>query len=255
MYLAHNGEPTPHQHLWITVLAAPPGSALGGLTAAHLDGLRGFETERHHLVVPSHARRTAVTNVHLHWSHRLGQDDVHPNKQPPRTRLPRSLVDAASWMNSARGAATVILASVQQRLIRPVELLDAVGKRGKLRHRKHIVEAIADADVGVASLPEQDFARLCIRYRLPHPTRQAVVPRPGGAYYLDADWDEFGTCVEVHGAQHLDQLHWDADLHRQSAIAAGGRRVLQVSSFAIRNQPHVVADLVRRALLTGGWAG
>ena len=36
----------------------------------------------------------------VHRSRVLGADDVHPVRRPPRTRLTRSLLDAAVWSGS-----------------------------------------------------------------------------------------------------------------------------------------------------------
>jgi hypothetical protein len=44
--------------------------------------------------------------VIVHYSSALGHSDVHPVRQPPRTRIARSLVDAAAWMATDRGAQT-----------------------------------------------------------------------------------------------------------------------------------------------------
>lgn len=54
--VTHNGRLTREQELWVCLLAAPPDSALAGPTAAELDGLRGFESERIWLLVPKGQR-------------------------------------------------------------------------------------------------------------------------------------------------------------------------------------------------------
>ena len=41
--VAHSGPLTTEQQLWVATLWAGPGAALGGLTAARLWGLRGFD--------------------------------------------------------------------------------------------------------------------------------------------------------------------------------------------------------------------
>jgi hypothetical protein len=98
------------QVLRIAALWAGPGSALAGLTAATLDGLTGFAdrgqlAERPiHLLVPAFCpvRRTRpCLPLVVHYSRLLGNEDLHPLRQPPRTRMARSLVDAAAWMTTA----------------------------------------------------------------------------------------------------------------------------------------------------------
>jgi very-short-patch-repair endonuclease len=56
--------------------------------------------------------------VITHYSRRLTDEDVHPAKQPRRTRIARSIIDVASWMATDRGAMAVLAAGVQQRLVR-----------------------------------------------------------------------------------------------------------------------------------------
>jgi hypothetical protein len=58
----------------------------------------------------------------MHYSQELGDRDVHPLRHPRRTRIARSLVDAAAWMPTDGGAMTVLAAGVQQRLVRTTRL-------------------------------------------------------------------------------------------------------------------------------------
>ena len=117
--VAQSGPLTEFQALRIAALWAGPGGALAGLTAASLDGLQGF-TDRGpfaerpiHVLVPvsSPPRRTRPSlPLVMHYSRLLGADDIHPLRRPPRTRMARSLVDAAVWMATDRGAQAVLAA-------------------------------------------------------------------------------------------------------------------------------------------------
>lgn len=247
--LLHNGPATQEQATWAALLAAAPGAVIGGLTAARLDGLTGFEglDGRIHLVLPHGQRRLVRPDVVVHWSGQLGEDDVHPARTPPRTRPARSLVDAASWSPGPRWARALVIAGVQQRLLRPDDLRDALARRGRCRHRVVIVESILDAEGGIASVPERDFALLVRRAGLPEPTRQRVLRGRDGSYYLDADWDAHGVSAEVHGVHHRGQ--WEQDLARHNEITAGGRRVLHFTSYAVRHDGADVERLLRRAVL------
>ena len=90
------------------------------------------------------------------------------------------------------------------------------------------------------------------RFDLPSPTRQAIVRRVGGRYYLDVEWARFQVCCEVHGTRHLEIPTWDADLDRHNELTAGGRRVLQFSSYAVRHRKDYVGAIVTRALRHAG---
>jgi hypothetical protein len=59
----------------------------------------------------------------------------------------------------------------------------------------------------------------------------------------------------VQGSPHQELVAWDQDLDRQNEVSAGGRRVLQFTSYAVRCRADRVTDLLRRSLRTGGWNG
>src|SRR5262249_30427134 len=125
--VAHSGPLTADQKLWVATLWAGPGAALGGLTAARLWGLRGFEANEDaiELVPPPGRDRKPVQpqlRLIIRYSRHLTMADVHPGRQPPRTRVARSLVDAAAWRYSDRGARAVLAAGVQQGLVLPQHL-------------------------------------------------------------------------------------------------------------------------------------
>lgn len=128
--VAHSGPLTEKQRLWAALLWAGPGAVLAGLTAARLDGLIRFgdgKTAGQPVYVLAPAGRSVRRQpdgipVAVHYSTMLGNADVHPLKQPRRTRIPRSLVDAAAWMASERGARAVLAAGVRQGLVRPSDL-------------------------------------------------------------------------------------------------------------------------------------
>ena len=191
----------------------------------------------------------------MHWSTELSPLDIHPTRDPPRTRLPRSLVDAASERVPLARSRAILLAGCQQRRVPPGDLWDALSRRGACRHRALIRETIGDAESGVQSLPERDFDRLCRRAGLPAPSRQRVVVLPKGRAYIDRRWDTYDVSCEVHGIPHLAVPRWDADLSRQNEIVIAGDGLLVFNSFAVRHRSVEVADQTARMLRRRGWAG
>ena len=254
--VCHNGPLTPTQEHWVALLRCPPGTVLGGLTALGYDGFEGFTSEPPQLVLPDGGRCPRDIPIEPHWSRELGSADVHPLRLPPRTRPPRSLVDAASWSprNAERRARAIILAGVQQRLIRTHDLREALMRRGACRHRALIVESILDAWGGIQSLPELDFEMIRRRHGLPEPSHQTPQRRADGRYYLDVEWRDYDAACEIHGIPHLRVLQWESDLERANDITIAGPRLLIFSSYAIRRHEDRVADQLVRLLRRGGWS-
>lgn len=254
----HNGALTAQQRQWVALLAGPPGSALGGPTAARLDGLifdhlRVDNADIPHLVLPHGARERPLVDAVVHWSTRLTSVDLHPTLQPRRTRLPRSVVDAASWQPSERVARGLVLAAVQQRLTTPQQLDAALVRRANCRHRAVIAESILDAIGGVASLPEHEFIDILRAYHLPLPTRQVVRQRPGGRYYLDVVWEQYGLSAEIEGLHHFDAEQRERDLDRLNELLIGGDRPMLFSSYAVRRRKEKVGTVLHRALTARGF--
>lgn len=262
--VTHNGPLPLEQRTWVALLAAPPGAMLHGLSAATYDGLNGLAPDALSIVVPGSARDPRPFRMRqlppdwgvvVRWSTKLGPEDVRPTAMPPRTRLPRSVVDAASERVPERRARVLVLAAVQQQLTRPPELWDALSRRGRCRNRAIIAESIVDAAGGVDSLPEHDFDQIRRLRRLPEPSRQSVVRRRDGRYYLDAEWRRWGIRAEIHGIPHLKVANWDRDLERQNEITIEGGGLLVFSSYAIRHLANTVGNQLERMFHSRSWPG
>lgn len=252
----HNGPIAVEQQLWIAVLSGAPGAVLAGATAATLGGLSGFESERIHVLVPSHARTFRHDDVVVRRSRHLGPLEVLASARPPRTRLPRSLLDMASERAVPdRRARALLLAGVQQRLTTVAQLRDALTRRGPCRRRALMIETFDDAAGGIASVPEREFSQLIRRHHFPEPSRQVLRRRRNGVYYLDGWWAGFQLGAEVQGVPHYTLAQWDADLDRHNDITADGSSVLHFSSYAVRHRSKRVGDVLERALRSRGWRG
>jgi very-short-patch-repair endonuclease len=251
-----SGPLTNQQRLWVAVLAAGDGAVLAGLTAASLDGLTGFDDSRTYLLLPASRRvRKALPGVVAYRSRLLGSADVHPARLPPRTRLGRSLVDAAAWAATDRRAAAVLAAGVQQRLIKADDLSSVVERCQRVRRRALMRATLADVAGGAEALSELDFCDLLRRYRLPEPDRQARRADGQGYRWLDAVWEWARLIVEIDGRWHMDVRAWWADMQRDNALTVDGYRVLRFPAFAVRENPKAVAGQIARALRQARDAG
>ena len=251
--VTQSGPLTEKQRLWVPLLAAGPGAVLAGLTAARLDGLTGFDDPRVYLLIPASRRvRQVLPGAAIRRSVLLGPGDVHPVRRPPRTRLGRSLVDAAAWAATDRVARAILAAGVQQRLIRASDLSRAVGRCPRVRRRALIRATLADVAGGAEALSELDLCALVRRFGLPEPDRQAERRDGRGRRWLDAAWEQARLVVEVDGCWHMDVRAWWADLQRDNELTVDGYRVLRFPAFVVRDTPELVAMLIAKALRQGG---
>lgn len=257
--VTHSGPLTADDELWVSLLWAGDGAVLAGLTAARLDGLAGFPDDRIHVLLPDSRqvrKPPPGLPVCLHRSRSLGSCDVHPARSPPRTRIARSLVDAASWMHTGRGTQAVLAAGVQQRMARPADLFAVVRRNPRLRRRAIIVDTLNDIGGGAEALSEIDFTRLVIRaFGLPEPTRQRVrYDSRGRRRWLDALWEAAGIIVEIDGSHHMDAAQWWDDMDRENSLKLDGYLVLRFTAFVVRHHPDYVAAQIRDAFRKSGYA-
>ena len=253
----HSGALSEPQRLWVAVLHGGEGAALGGLTAAAADGLRGFDSPTLHVLVPHGHHRQDLDDprlrVTVHGTRHLSSRDVHPLRAPRRTTLSRSVVDAASMAGTDGKCRAILAAAVQQRLVRPDDLRRNAASRPTLPRRALILETVADVAGGSHSLPELEYLDALRRAGLPEPTRQKRVRRRDGHYYLDADFEEFEVTVEINGAQHLALMSKEYDDRRRAGLAIGGRLVVDIGSYTVRHDSDLAALLTAQALVSRGW--
>jgi very-short-patch-repair endonuclease len=254
--VAHNGPLTAEQREWAALLTAGPGAVLAGTTAARRGGLRGYDSDSIHVLVPATRRvnRRAYRGLPV-ASHRSSTLlPVEKVGRPPRTHIARSLVDAAQWAHSDNAARAIVAAGFQQRLVRLDEISATVHRLPRARRRRLVLQTAIDASGGAHSVAEADLARLCRRHRLPTPTHQQPRRDSQGRHrWLDAYWQEWRLHVEVDGAHHMEVREWWADMQRQNALWVAGERVLRFPNWALRHRPDDVAGQIRAALMAAGW--
>lgn len=252
----HSGPLTPKQRHRSDLLAAGRGAVLAGLTAAALDGLKGFDDSRTFVLVPAGCKVVPPPGVVAHASTLLGEEDVHPSRSPLRTRLPRSLIDAATWSRNPDSARGLLAASVQQGLVRASDLALVLVKRRNTPRRRLLVETVGDIVDGAHALSELDFTRLLRQAGLPEPERQVVRrDRHGRVRYLDVYYSRFRLVIEIDGAWHMEVLSWWADMFRDNELTVDGNRVLRFPAFVVRERPDLVIQQIERALRSLGWTG
>ena len=246
----HNAALTERQREWVAVLLAGKLAALAGLTAARAGGLTGFASERIHVVLAYDSNTRWPRWVQVHNSRRFTRRDIRPAATPPRTRIARSIVDAAAWTPNVRRACAIVCAAVQQRLTTPQRLATELRKAGAVRHVAMLRALLDDIAGGGHTLAEIELAPLARRAGLPPPRRQVLRREPNGkARYVDAEFDlPDGTvlAVEIDGAVHLEPLTWWDDMDRHNELTIAGHPTMRFPSMAVRLSPDVVVDRLRR---------
>jgi len=246
----HGGELTERQHDWVAVLHAGPTAALARRSALAAAGLRGWPAEAVHVVVAKGVRVPPLPGLVVHQSRDQGEVDWR--RSPPRVRVERAAVDAASATSEPRMGCALMAAVVQQRLTTPARLQVALLTARCARHRRVLLAVLADIEGGAHALSEIDFVALCRRSGLPVPFQQVIrTDRYGKRRYLDALWrlpDGSTLVVEIDGALHLlARTYWD-DMDRQNELVLSGDRILRFPSATVRLHAERVAEQLRRAL-------
>ncbi len=247
----HNGELTRRQAWRVARINCGPRAALIAFTAAEAHGLRNWERDAVHVLVPNGTREPRPAGIAVRLHHRRSWAEPAGEVQ----RLPDALLVAASTFASPRPACGILAAAVQQRLTSAPALHAALDEAAKLTHRAALRAAIGDLGQGSQALSEIDFYALCKRYRLPLPERQTIRREPSGRRrYLDATWrrsDGRLVVAEVDGALHLAVTRWWDDQLRQNELSLADALVLRFPSVIIRTEPATVAAQLRRALGLG----
>ena len=229
---------------WHAVWEVGAGAALDGAVALLAAGLAGFTTDRLDVSLPHRNRHHGVPGV---IQHRRRVMPPLVGAGPPRVRPAQATIHAAQWAASDRQAALLLCLVVQQRLVRPTDLMTAWGGVGRSRRRALITAVVADVCDGVHSLGELDLARWCRRRVLPEPSRQAVRTTPTGRIYLDVAWEDIGLVVEVDGGHHAAALAPVDDALRQNDVVLSGSTVLRIPVIGLRLEPDRFLDQVVRA--------
>jgi very-short-patch-repair endonuclease len=244
----HNGALTRRQRWRVAQLNCGARALLTAFTAAEAHGLRDWERDAVHVLVPKSAPAPRLADIEIRLHRRRHWLELPGLLQP----LPAALLIAASTFGSARPACGLLAAGVQQRLVTVAALSAALAQAPKLRHRRALIAAVADIGQGAQALSEIDFHTLCRRNRLPAPDRQTVRrDRSGRRRFLDATWrrpDGRLVVAEVDGALHLAVRRWWDDQLRQNELSLADALVLRFPSVVVRTEPGQVVQQLRRAL-------
>lgn len=250
----HNGPLTDAQKAWVAVLRCGEGAVLAATTALCASGVRVTAPAVLHILLPFHRRVPGVPGVALRRSRVLGPLDVDSQRQPPRLRIPRAAIDAATLLTAPDDVRAVLCAPVQQRRAQTPELRSAALRLGPLVGRSLVLRTLDELELGATGVHEQRFTRIVRRHGLPEPTRQVLRKRRDGRAYLDVLWEQYGLHVEIDGLAHLAVGQWADDLDRANELEIAKRECrLRFPGFVLLEREAHVVDQLKRALRQGGW--
>lgn len=244
----HRGELPTTAHWWAAIWEAGHRiAALDGATSLTAWGLTGFKESTIHLSVKHTHDLSSLNGVRLHKVIRRVEGEVCESGVP-RVRPAIAAIRAAGWAVSDRQSALILLMTVQQRLCTPAHLLTACNQVMGRRRRRFIRQVVADIALGVQSLGELDFARLCRARGVPEPSRQVVRSGPNGRMYLDVRWDDWALVVEIDGVQHRQGLNLSLDNLSRNAVSLQRDTVLRIDLVGLRLWESAFMDQVAAGL-------
>jgi very-short-patch-repair endonuclease len=215
------------------VFEAGDRGCLDGASALIAGGLEHYTEDVIRVSVPRGVLTRHVTGVDIRQTRRLVPEDLAPSGIP-RTRPEVAGVRAALWARSDKQATLLLTMTVQQGLTSPDRLGAQVLRVKRDRRRILLAAVVTDLVGGVRSLGEHEFAQMCRLRGLPEPTRQVARRGPGGQWYLDVCWEEWGVVVEIDGIHHEWATEVVADALRHNAIALDRALVLRLPLLGLR---------------------
>ena len=227
----------------VAVVHSGKRAALAGRSALECDGMKGWEADAVHVLVPHGQQPKPFPGVVVHQTRRLPPADLRVGAWPPRTRAARAAIDAAGWELYGRSACGLLLAAVRQRLVTVPELADQLALDGTVRHRALLNAVLVDAAGGADAESEVAMARLVRAVGLPEPCRQVVVETAEGPRRVDLAVrlpDGRTLVIEVDGPHHTDVRVREEDAAKDAALVAAGYVVLRIPVTLLRRSPATV---------------
>jgi hypothetical protein len=255
VYAVFSGPADRDAQIWAAILRCGAGAVASHETAAELDGLCDLVDERVHVLVEAHRRvRGGPEGIRVHYAHRLPQTR-HPAKAPPRTRLDETVLDLVDVSVTAGQAAGWVLAAIQKRKSTPSRLAGMLARRKKIRWRRVTEHLLLDAAGGAHSMLEVEHLRRIERaHGLPPGVRQRRVAGDR-VIWIDVDYDEFATRVELDGRVGHEGEGAFRDRRRDNRGAVVGRTTLRYGHVEVFGTPCAVAAEQGLVLQDHGWRG
>jgi hypothetical protein len=236
---------------WAGVLLGGDRARLGPESSAHLWEL-GAAPEPIDVLVP-YGRGGTATGPWTFHRERPGVRSPRTVGAPPRLTAADTVLDLTARRDEG-GTVEVVTRAVQQRLVTPPALLEALGARRQHPRRALLASLLADVAEGVESGLELHYLRDVERaHGLPRWNRNRY--RGGLRYRSDVGYDAQGVLVELDGRLGHDGAGRFRDLRRDNDFAVRSLITLRYGWWDVVERPCEVAWQVADVLTLRGWDG
>jgi hypothetical protein len=237
------------------LLHAGDGAVLSHESAALEQGLSDDAPTAVHVTVPAGHRVSRRPGVIVHRSRRLAAS-AHPARSVPQTRVEDTVLDLVHTCRRLDEVVGWLTSACQRRLTTPRLLREAAAARARLRHRKLVLDVLADVTDGVASPLERRYARdVERRHGLPRGRRGKAVLVAGRRRYRDVEYERYRTNVELEGLAYHPHHLAGYDDARDNEMVVRGRVVLRYGWCPVADTPCSTAAEVATVLSQRGWTG
>lgn len=253
--ITHTGPVPWRADVWAGLLHAGPCAVASHRTAARLQGLVDEDPSDVELLVPwGHGVRQRPGIV-VRSTKALDQRR-HPSRSIPQTRIEHTVLDLAELAPRPDEVVSWVLTACQRRATTPERLAAALATRPRHRHRRLILNVLAEAKHGIASTLERHYRRdVELPHGLPRARRGERITVSGRHWYADARYSRFRLRIELEGLRwHPDDVRWRDDVRDNVAVLTGDA-VLRFGWRAVVGQPCEVAAQVAAVLRDRGWQG
>jgi hypothetical protein len=178
--------------------------------------------------------------------------DPQPWRRGPLTicSRARALVDAGRELRDPDAVRQLLVASVQQRLVRERDLRHEL-EAGPVRGSAVVRRALDDVATGAWSVPEAELLReLAASTVLPHAWPNPVLVAGDGTPLPSPDFwlDDVALAGQVHSRQyHLRDELWEATVESDTLLGTYGVPVIAVTPTGFRRDPAAFRLRVERA--------
>ena len=227
----HKGVLTRFEQRLGALAYAGPGSALTGMDALDVHGLRSRglrRSERVHVLIPHTSQKGSHSFAVLTRSRREVVSSVRGGLRV--VPVARAVVDACRREDALDEVRELVAAAVQQRLCTVAEV--AAELRLAQRQRTALPRAVlAEVAAGIRSVAEAKLRAGFERYGVPQPGWNVEIRNDAGELVvtLDAYWEDLDAELEINSVEwHLGPRAFKKTTQRQRVVVLTGRSTISV---------------------------